>query len=146
MRIIGFSNVAAPSSFWTLPVQALGPWMSRVKLSVGHLLKQAAQGDSEARMQIQARSCVATGAWAASNEAVFALPEMAEMPVRPGNAVKAGARAAPLRVVRESDAALGAEYAGRMVISGRMADVCAELERMALQADAAQAAGVPIQP
>ena len=130
MRVIGFSNVAAPSSFWTLPVQALGPWMSRVKLSVGHLLKQAAQGDSEARGQT-----LTFAARAASNEALFALPEM---PVRPGNA----ARAAPLRVVRESDAALGAEYAGRMVISGRMADVCAELDRMALRADAAQAVGV----
>ena len=98
MRIIDFSSVAAPSSFWTLPVQAR----------------------------------------AASNEAVFAMPEM---PVRPGNTVKAGASAAPLRVVRESDVALDAECAGRMMISGRMADVCAELERMALRADAAQAAG-----
>ena len=136
MRIIGFSRAAAPSSFWTLPVQALGPWMSRVKLSVGYLLKPAAQGDGEARMQ--ARSFVAAGAWAASNEAVFAMPEM---PVQPGNTVKAGASATPLRVVRESDLALGAECAGRMVISGRLADVCAELDRMALRADAARAAG-----
>ena len=98
MRIIGFSSDAAPSSRWTLPIQAR----------------------------------------AASNEALFAMPKV---PVRPGNAVKAGASAAPLRVVRESDAALGAECAGRMVISGRMADVCAELDRMALRADAAQAAG-----
>lgn len=36
----------------------------------------------------------------------------------------------PLRVVRELDAAVGPTCAGRMVISGRMADVCAELERM----------------
>ena len=97
MRIIDFSSVAAPTSFWTLPVQAR----------------------------------------AASNEAVFA------MPVRPGDTV---IKAAPLRVVRESDAALGAECAGRMVISGRMADVCAELERMALRADAAQAVGVATRP
>ena len=136
MRIIGFSSAAVPSSFWTVPVQALGPWMSRVKLSVGQLVKPAAQGNGEGRMQ--APSCVATGARAASNEAVFSLPEM---PVRPGNTVKAGASAAPLRVVRESDVALGAECAGRMVISGRMADVCAELDRMVLRADAAQAAG-----
>ena len=39
-----------------------------------------------------------------------------------------------LRVVRESDAAIKPDCAGRMVISGRMADVCAELDRMALQA------------
>ncbi len=35
-----------------------------------------------------------------------------------------------LRVVREFDSAVGPSCAGRMVISGRMADVCAELERM----------------
>jgi hypothetical protein len=33
-----------------------------------------------------------------------------------------------------------------MVISGRMADVCAELERMALRADAVQAVGVATRP
>lgn len=36
-----------------------------------------------------------------------------------------------LRVVREFEVGVGPSCAGRMVISGRMADVCAELERMA---------------
>jgi hypothetical protein len=36
-----------------------------------------------------------------------------------------------LKVVREQDAAVSPACAGRMTISGRMADVCAELERMA---------------
>lgn len=36
-----------------------------------------------------------------------------------------------LKVVREFDSAVSPACAGRMVISGRMADVCAELERMA---------------
>jgi hypothetical protein len=36
-----------------------------------------------------------------------------------------------LRIVREFDANVGPACAGRMVISGRMADVCAELDRMA---------------
>mgnify|MGYP000149608500 CR=1 FL=1 len=35
-----------------------------------------------------------------------------------------------LRVVREFDSSVNPACAGRMVISGRMADVCAELERM----------------
>ncbi len=35
-----------------------------------------------------------------------------------------------LRVVRVFDQAVAPSCAGRMVISGRMADVCAELERM----------------
>jgi hypothetical protein len=35
-----------------------------------------------------------------------------------------------LKVVREFDAGISPACAGRMVISGRMADVCAELDRM----------------
>lgn len=37
----------------------------------------------------------------------------------------------PLRVLRVVDASVAPASAGRMVISGRMADVCAELERLA---------------
>ncbi len=36
-----------------------------------------------------------------------------------------------VRVVRNIDTALPAERAGRMVVSGRFADVCAELDRLA---------------
>ncbi len=39
--------------------------------------------------------------------------------------------ATPLRVVRVMEAGQAAALGGRMMISGRMADVCAELERMA---------------
>ena len=45
-----------------------------------------------------------------------------------------------LRVVRKLDSAICAECAGRMVISGRMVDICAELGRMKLRAAAAQEA------
>lgn len=38
-----------------------------------------------------------------------------------------------LRIVREIDSEVGSDCAGRMVISGRMADVCAELDRMVLR-------------
>ena len=126
MRIISFSSAPTPS-FWTLPALALAPWMNRVK----HLVKQAAQGDSDARVQAR------TTAQTASNDAVFAAP------VRPGNTV---CKAAPLRVIRESDSAIGAECAGRMVISGRMADVCAELDRMALRATAPHDACITTRP
>lgn len=43
-----------------------------------------------------------------------------------------------LRVVRESDAALKADCAGRMVMSGKIADICAELDRMTLRAARAE--------
>jgi hypothetical protein len=41
------------------------------------------------------------------------------------------ARVTPLRVVRMSEMGSAPECAGRMRISGRMADVCAELDRLA---------------
>jgi len=41
------------------------------------------------------------------------------------------AKPQPLRVVRLSEAGANTEGAGRMRISGRMADVCAELDRLA---------------
>lgn len=44
-----------------------------------------------------------------------------------------------LRVVREFDSNVSPSCAGRMVISGRMADVCAELDRMAQREAAVQA-------
>lgn len=50
-----------------------------------------------------------------------------------GMSRRAGPRVAsrPLRVVRVVEGAATSPGAGRMVISGRMADVCAELERLA---------------
>ena len=41
--------------------------------------------------------------------------------------------AKPLRVVRVLEPSAPRAVAGRMVISGRLADVCAELERLAAQ-------------
>jgi len=43
----------------------------------------------------------------------------------------AAAPAKPLRVVRVLEPSASRAVAGRMVISGRMADVCAELDRLA---------------
>jgi len=43
----------------------------------------------------------------------------------------AAARSRPLRVVRVMEAGQPRSQVGRMVISGRMADVCAELDRLA---------------
>jgi hypothetical protein len=49
------------------------------------------------------------------------------LPARPAQ----GHRPKPLRVVRVLEPSAPRSTAGRMVISGRLADVCAELDRLA---------------
>ena len=51
-------------------------------------------------------------------------------------------RPATLRVVRVRDEHSPAHEVGRMVISGRMADVCAELDRLVAREDAMQQVGL----
>jgi hypothetical protein len=58
-----------------------------------------------------------------------------QAPARPRQSLHCPAaarpRPRPLRVVRVVETSPGTPGAGRMVISGRMADVCAELDRLA---------------
>ena len=49
----------------------------------------------------------------------------------PEQALQSTRRPLPLRVARVMEAQHNRSHAGRMVISGRMADVCAELDRLA---------------
>ena len=49
----------------------------------------------------------------------------------PEQALQSAPRHLPLRVARVMEAQHNRKNAGRMVISGRMADVCAELDRLA---------------
>jgi hypothetical protein len=49
----------------------------------------------------------------------------------PAQALQSTRRHLPLRVARVMEAQHHRSHAGRMVISGRMADVCAELDRLA---------------
>lgn len=60
---------------------------------------------------------------------------LASVPVRRTPAVQRHAQppARPLRVLRVVEPSAPRAVAGRMVISGRMADVCAELDRLAAQ-------------
>jgi len=68
--------------------------------------------------------------------AAWFAPPPAPEPSRPVRApaqqrTMATSRAKPLRVVRVLEPSAPRAVAGRMVISGRMADVCAELDRLA---------------
>ncbi|MEY2677668.1 MAG: hypothetical protein RLZ00_360 [Pseudomonadota bacterium] len=49
----------------------------------------------------------------------------------PAQALQSTRRPLPLRVARVMETQHNRAQAGRMVISGRMADVCAELDRLA---------------
>lgn len=53
------------------------------------------------------------------------------MPAQAMQSVPALTTPIPLRVARVMEAQQNRQNAGRMVISGRMADVCAELDRLA---------------
>jgi len=71
---------------------------------------------------------------AGASRSLVALPRTHAVRARPAvhrAAPVHAARTAQLRVVRVFEGPQPAAAAGRMVISGRMADVCAELERLA---------------
>ena len=53
------------------------------------------------------------------------------MPAQAMQSTPAFATPIPLRVARVMESQQNRQSAGRMVISGRMADVCAELDRLA---------------
>ena len=61
-----------------------------------------------------------TSASCATPAAVLARPMSCQTP-----------RSTPLRVVRLAEDGIRHDCAGRMVMSGRMADICAELDRLA---------------
>lgn len=54
-------------------------------------------------------------------------------PIRPGLQIRRAYQGPvrTVRVLRICEPGMGSQTAGRMVMSGRMADVCAELERLA---------------
>lgn len=144
MRIIGFSNASA-SPFWITPVQALAPWLSRIKDSLGHLTdlppaQQEAEQERQRKVPPVRREPNGTSAFTpgrvASNDPVFTACPQA--PRRQAPITPQSLQSPALRVVRESDAALKADCAGRMVMSGKIADICAELDRMALRAARAE--------
>ena len=130
MSFISFSNaVTLPLRAVAGPAQALVPWMARIRQSLERL---AFHSDKENLDTAAGGTLALHASTLASNDSVFGacldMPEPA-----PVNA-RAAPCSASLRVVREADSAIASDCAGRMVISGRMADVCAELDRMAQRA------------
>lgn len=69
--------------------------------------------------------------WFASPAQISATAPLAAQDLVPVVRRPAERRARPLRVVRVIDGQQARSAAGRMLISGRFADVCAELDRLA---------------
>lgn len=93
------------------PLQQLAAWMVRA-------------GSLRPGRRSRAAGPVASGGLnCTSGRAQFSWPASTCATVQP--------RRRPLRVVRVVEACSTPASAGRMVISGRMADVCAELDRLA---------------
>lgn len=115
MGIVSFSH-SPILSILLAPVQALAAWFvpaqDRSSRFAAHARAQRASG--------QLALPFASGAATAPRESAQA-----------HKATPRGSAPSRLRIVREFDANVSPACAGRMVISGRMADVCAELERMA---------------
>ena len=122
MRIVNFSNDAA-QPFLIAPVHILAPWVVRLKSTLSSFKDANSPGHS-IRSPKSARD--------------LEKPRpVSGTPIDPGTLSKAAVPRSGLRIVREFDSAVSADCAGRMVISGRMADVCAELDRMASRGTAA---------
>ena len=130
MKIVSFSNTPM-LTFWSIPVQALVPWISRIKHSLAHTAELPPPHCNSKPPRATAGSCNRT----ASNDSNFNLGQQVPFVLPSSHPLLASSKIS-LRVVRESDSAIRPDCAGRMVISGRMADVCAELDRMALRAAA----------
>jgi len=130
MRIISFSHVPM-QPFWAVPVQALVPWINRIKNSFGH---SPSSYPAHTPADISELAFL-PGSTTASNDSFF-VPSHDKISAALHSPFVPEPARNTLRVVRESDAGIKPDCAGRMVISGRMADVCAELDRMALHAAA----------
>lgn len=113
-------------------MQALAPWISRLRNSLGQTAESPAAQCNFKPVHMDVIACTQT----ASNDSNFNLG--LPLHAQPGNRALSSSSRTSLRIVRESDSAIRHDCAGRMVISGRMADVCAELDRMALRADAVE--------
>jgi len=134
MRIASFTNASA-HSFLAVPVQALTPSLTVFK----NFLREIPIASTAQRVAHKAQQFFTPDAVTVTTPLVFKNASKAQLPLDITTCT--AIRASSLRVVREFDSAISPQCAGRMVISGRMADVCAELDRMALRAAAPNAAG-----
>jgi hypothetical protein len=134
MGIVSFSN-SSMLSVLLAPVQALAAWFVPTQSASGRFSPPAAaQRSHQLALPFASSRPHTTSTGAAVHRAAT---DAASAKIR--NPPLKKPVSSRLRVVREFDSNVGPACAGRMVISGRMADVCAELDRMAQREAALQA-------
>lgn len=117
------SSALLPVPVFLAPLQALWRWLMPALPALAHLPKRpnALRGRSTPSGQpLRHRQLVWRPRAAPRHGAAQQRPLPAHAPAQ-----------RPLRVVRVMEAGQAPAQVGRMVISGRMADVCAELDRLA---------------
>ncbi|MFC5523504.1 hypothetical protein [Polaromonas jejuensis] len=128
MGIVSFSHSAVLSAVLA-PVQALAAWFVPAQSASNRFAEPAAAPQQGQQLALPLAS---------SDSPPNRRPMLTQAcTAKSGKASKKRLAPSRLKVVREFDSGVGPACAGRMVISGRMADVCAELERMALRETAA---------
>lgn len=115
MGIVSFSH-SPVLSILLAPVHALAAWFVPAQDRSGRFAAPARAQRASGQLTLPFASVTA----ASPREAA-----------QTSKAAPKGGTPSRLRIVREFDANVSPACAGRMVISGRMADVCAELDRMA---------------
>lgn len=118
MGIVSFSH-SPILAMLLAPVQALAAWFVPAQDRSGRFSPPARAQSASAQLALP----FASNATAAAHGPASLAQAGKAAPKRP--------TPSRLRIVREFDSNVGPACAGRMVISGRMADVCAELDRMA---------------
>lgn len=129
MGIVSFSR-SPMLSVLLAPVQALAAWFVPAQSDSGQFTASAAARRAPSQLTLP----FASGSTTVPRQPTTANAAAAKS----GKTVSKMPAPSRLRVVREFDSAVSPACAGRMVISGRMADVCAELERMTQRETAAQ--------
>jgi len=115
MGIVSFSQ-SPVLSILLAPVHALAAWFVPAQDRAGRFATPARAQRASGQLALP----FASGAAASPRKAA-----------QTSKTAQKGSTPSRLRIVREFDANVSPACAGRMVISGRMADVCAELDRMA---------------
>jgi hypothetical protein len=132
MGIVSFSH-SSMLSVLLAPVHALAAWFVPAQNASGRFSPPAAAQRSR-QLELPFASSRSHSATATPHQVT--VTPAAGVKTSKASIKKPGS--SRLRVVREFDSNVGPACAGRMVISGRMADVCAELDRMAQREAALQ--------